>query len=60
MCVRISNFRAVTIFEEGYIKGGESNAYSFSNTIFGGWDMCITNDETASLASACLSRELAV
>eukprot|EP00112_Aurelia_sp_Birch-Aquarium-sp1_P016370 Seg3706.1 transcript_id=Seg3706.1/GoldUCD/mRNA.D3Y31 product="Transmembrane channel-like protein 7" protein_id=Seg3706.1/GoldUCD/D3Y31 len=49
---------AVTIFEEGYIKGGESNAYSFSNTIFGGWDMCITNDETASLASACLSREL--
>ena len=52
--------RAINIFEEGYIKGGLSNAFSFSNMIFGSWDMCIMNEETAYLTSASISQELEV
>lgn len=49
---------AVNIFEESYVRGGELNAFSFSNKIFGGWDMCIMNDETAILTSISIAREL--
>eukprot|EP00795_Rhopilema_esculentum_P015139 gene15139-6326_t len=58
LCLYLMISTAVKTFEDGYIKGGESNAFSFSNTLFGSWDMCITNEETANLTSASIAMEL--
>eukprot|EP00794_Sanderia_malayensis_P013827 gene13827-15272_t len=49
---------AVNTFEQSHIKEGRHNEYSFSNKIFGSWDMCITSEETAKLTSCSIVREL--
>ncbi len=54
------DYRAIKTFEQSHVKGGRRNEYSFSNKIFGGWDMCIMSEETAQLTSISIVRELEV
>ena len=53
-------FSASEIFEESYVKEGSSYYQSYSNKVFGGWDMCIEDETAAKLQFMRIVRDIEV
>ena len=54
------SFSASDIFEESYVKKGSKYFHTYSNKVFGGWDMCIEDESAAKLQSMGLVKEIEV
>lgn len=53
-------FSASRIFEESYVKEGSKYFHTYSNKVFGGWDMCIDEDSAAKLQTMRFVKEVEV
>ena len=53
-------FSASQIFEESYVKEGSSYYHSYSNKVFGGWDMCIEDETAAKLQFMRIVKDIEV
>lgn len=53
-------FSASQIFEESYVKEGSKYFHTYSNKVFGGWDMCIEDDTAAKLQTMRIVKEIEV
>ncbi|KAM7443038.1 Transmembrane channel-like [Porites harrisoni] len=49
---------ASRIFEESYVKEGSKYFHTYSNKVFGGWDMCIDEDSAAKLQTMRFVKEV--
>ena len=51
---------ASSIFEENYVRQGSKHSNTYSNKVFGGWDMCVTDEKAAKLRAQILANEIEV
>lgn len=51
---------ASSIFEENYVKEESKHYNTFSNKVFGSWDMCVTDEKAAELKSMIIANEIEV
>jgi hypothetical protein len=53
-------FSASSIIEDSYVKEGVKHYNSYSNKVFGGWDMCVSDESAANLKIKSFVYELEV
>jgi len=49
---------ASQIFEESYVKEGSKYFHTYSNKVFGGWDMCIEDNAAGNLQAMRIVKEI--